>query len=69
MPQGRLENRTWAYRREPQPEPKPCKRFAKRFVWNERFEKHLPECDACKAVLAYLHWESRIDMYVREHRN
>src|SRR6266436_18226 len=44
----------FAYRREPKPEPKPCQRFIKRFVWNERFAKHLPSCDACKRVLAYL---------------
>jgi hypothetical protein len=28
------------------PEPKPCTRFAKRFVMNARLLAHLPECDA-----------------------
>ena len=63
------ENRIYAHRRDPKPEPKPCQRFAKRFVYNERFKKHLPGCRACKALLAYLYRESEIDMYVHEHRN
>jgi len=32
--------------------PKPCKRFSKRPALNQRFIKHFPNCDACKAVVA-----------------
>jgi hypothetical protein len=31
------------------PEPKPCKHFFKRIPLNERFLKHLPTCEACRA--------------------
>ncbi len=44
-------------RPERKPEPKPCKRF-KRMVWSAAFEKHLPTCEVCKAVIASLSHES-----------
>jgi hypothetical protein len=34
------------------------KRYAKRMVWNDRFIRHLPTCEACKAVIAYLRSDS-----------
>jgi hypothetical protein len=34
-------------------EPKPCKRFSKRFVWNARFLARLP-CEECEATISYL---------------
>jgi hypothetical protein len=39
-------------------EPRPCKKFAKRFVWNARFLAHLP-CEECEAMIAYLVSESK----------
>lgn len=33
------------------PEPKPCRRFAKRFVWNARLVAHLP-CEEYEAMIA-----------------
>ncbi len=31
--------------------PKRCKRFSKRIPLSEKSLKHLPDCDACKAVI------------------
>jgi hypothetical protein len=39
-------------------EPKPCKKFAKRFRWNALFVAHLPGCEACRATIHYLVSES-----------
>jgi hypothetical protein len=39
-------------------EPKPSKRFAKRFVLNARLLAHLPDCEACRATISYLVSES-----------
>jgi hypothetical protein len=36
------------------PEPRPCKRFAKRFVSNARLLAHLPDCDECRPTMLYL---------------
>jgi hypothetical protein len=49
-------------------EPKPCKRFAKRFVWNARFLAHLP-CEECEAMIAYLVSESNKLMRQRREAN
>lgn len=51
-------------------EPKPCKRFAHhQKAWTKAFDKHLPKCKACQAVIAYFIRESEINLYVRRHRN
>jgi hypothetical protein len=47
-----------------EPEPKPCKRFAKRFVMNDRFMAHLPSKE-CEAMIAYLVNESNKLMWQR----
>jgi len=52
------------------PEPKPCKRFAhNQNAWTKAFEKHLPKCEACQALVAYFIRESELNLYVRRHRN
>jgi len=51
------------------PEPKPCKRFAHQKALTTAFEKHLPKCKACQAVIAYLVRESELNLYVRKLRN
>ena len=33
--------------------PKPCKRFSKRIPLNAKFVAHLPDCEACKAVVIF----------------
>jgi hypothetical protein len=48
--------------------PKPCKRF-KRMPLNKKFLQHIPGCDDCKAVVAYLCRESELDMFQWKHRN
>jgi len=40
------------------PEPRPCRRFAKRFVLNARLLAHLPDCEACRTTVLYLFRES-----------
>jgi hypothetical protein len=35
-------------------EPKPSKKFTKRFRWNAPFLAHLPDCEACRATIHYL---------------
>jgi len=51
------------------PEPKPCKQSARQKAWTAAFEKHLPKCKACQAVVAYVVRESEFSFYVRKHRN
>jgi|ERR1700728_420130 len=50
------------------PEPKPCKRFAKRFALNDRLLAHVPDCDACRATVLYLVNESDKLMRARRRR-
>jgi hypothetical protein len=52
-----------------EPKPKPCKRYAKRMVWNDRFIRHPPTCEACKGVIAYLRSDSALRDWLRRHRN
>ena len=44
---------------EDQARPKPCKRHAK-MILNPKFLAHLPDCRACKSVLADLNRESEL---------
>jgi hypothetical protein len=52
-----------------QSEPRPCNRYAKRLPLNAKFIAHMPSCDACKAVVAYLKKESEINLYSYRNRN
>jgi hypothetical protein len=52
-----------------EPMPKPCKGYAKRMVWSDRFIKHLPNCPKCRAVLAYLRSDSALRAWLHKHRN
>jgi hypothetical protein len=36
---------------------------------NEKFLRHLPGCDACWAVVAYLCRESELDLFLYKTRN
>lgn len=47
---------------------RPCKRY-KHMRLTPRFEEHLPKCDACKAVIAYLDRELQVFLYFHTHRN
>jgi hypothetical protein len=49
--------------------PKPCKRFSKRIPVNDKFIAHLPECEACRAVVEYLVRESERDLFLKKSRN
>ncbi|HXM10807.1 MAG TPA: hypothetical protein VN946_12725, partial [Terriglobales bacterium] len=51
-----------------QPPPKPCKRYRK-MTASPKFFAHLPDCEECKAAIAYLNRESGIDQFVHDHRN
>lgn len=46
-----------------QSEPQPCKRYAK-MVLNGKFIAHLPACDPCRNVVAYLNRESEMKLAV-----
>ena len=35
-------------------EPRPCARFANRFILNARLRAHLPHCEACRTAVLYL---------------
>jgi hypothetical protein len=35
---------------------------------NEKFLKHLPSCPECRAVIAYLDWDSGMMLWVHRHR-
>jgi hypothetical protein len=49
-------------------EPQPCRGF-KHMNITPAFMKHLPNCPACKGVIAHLNRESDMLMWMRKHRN
>ena len=44
-------------------------RFPHKKAWTNAFQRRLPRCKACQAVIAYLIRESEFNLYVRWHRN
>jgi hypothetical protein len=47
------------WRSDMKPEPQPCTRF-KHMNITSAFLKHLPQCSACRSVIAHLHRESEV---------
>ena len=70
-PENRKESRKLARRSENdnQSEPRPCERYARRMLLNAKFITRMSSCDACKAVVAQLNWESEIKLYSYRNRN
>lgn len=50
-------------------EPRPCKQYEKKMLLDAKFIAHVPSCEACQGVVAYLNRESEIKRYVYRTRN